>query len=224
MGRRVAPVSYTVGGAARGTSAQRKSRGRPNGRPHARTAKARWADLPAVLRRAARAAPPVLGVILLATAAFASVDPSEGPPPALGRTVPEFTLQSVDGGVLRLSDVEEPVVVLNLFAFWCDTWIEQLPQVRELVTQQEALGFRFISISIDGRWPGQLEQVCGDQHPPWPILLDSDMMLAKALGIRHAPTVLVLDQSRRVQHAWEGYPGNHRVLRGIRRTLSKNAQ
>ena len=83
MGRRVAPVSYTVGGAARGTSAQRKSRGRPNGRPHARTAKARWADLPAVLRRAARAAPPerrvtsLFGVLLitLAVVAHAHADP-----------------------------------------------------------------------------------------------------------------------------------------------------
>jgi len=164
----------------------------------------------------------LITITLCATTALANVDPSEGPPPALGRTVTEFTLQRIDGGALRFAEVEEPVVVLNLFAFWCDTWIQQLPQLRELVARERDLNFRLISISIDGRWPSQLEQVCGDDPPPWPILLDGDRMLAQALGIRHAPTVLVLDRSRTVLYAWEGYPGNHRVLRGIRKALSED--
>lgn len=161
-------------------------------------------------------------LLLAMTAALGNVDPSEGPPPALGRTVPDFTLQRIDEGVLRLADVDEPVVVLNIFAFWCDTWIEQLPQLRELVTQEDDLNFRLIAVSIDGRWPDQLEQVCGDDPPPWPILLDGDRVLARALGIRHAPTVLVLDRARKVLYAWEGYPGNHRVLRGIRKAGSED--
>jgi peroxiredoxin len=151
------------------------------------------------------------------------VDPSEGPPPALDRTVPDFTLQRIDGGELRFSEVEEPVVVLNLFAFWCDTWIHQLPQLRELVACEEELDFQLIAVSIDGRWPAQLEQVCGDDQPPWPILLDGDRVLARALGIRHAPTVLVLNRERKVLYAWEGYPGNHHVLRGIRKAASAEA-
>ncbi|MBD3293438.1 MAG: redoxin domain-containing protein [Armatimonadia bacterium] len=165
----------------------------------------------------------VLAAVLLlsaATAALADVDPSEGPPPALARTVPDFTLQQMDGGVVRLGEVQEPVVVLNLFAFWCDTWIQQLPQLRELVTLEDGLGFRLVSVSIDGRWPDQLQQVCGEETLPWPVLLDGDRVLARALGIRHAPTVLVLDRERKVLHAWEGYPGNHRVLRGIRKAAS----
>jgi peroxiredoxin len=137
--------------------------------------------------------------------------------------VPEFTLQRIDGGALRLAEVHEPVVVLNIFAFWCDTWIQQLPQLRELVTHKDELGFRLIAVSIDGRWPDQLKQVCGEEPPPWPILLDGDRVLGRGLTIRHAPTVLVLDDARRVLYAWEGYPGNHRVLRGIRRALNPAA-
>ena len=163
-------------------------------------------------------------IVLLATVipALAEVDPSEGPVPALERTVPDFALQRIGGGVMRLTDIEEPVVVLNIFAFWCDTWIQQLPQLRELVARQNDLDFRLIAVSIDGRWSAQLQQVCDDDPPAWPVLLDGDRVLAKALGIRHAPTVLVLDRSRKVLYAWEGYPGNHRVLRGIRRALSED--
>ena len=216
-------LSDGVRGAAPGARAVRASRGRPSTAVLTPGRMTEWADLPALLRRAARAAPPLLAALLIFGAtALANVDPSEGPPPALGRTVPQFTLQRIDEGALRLEDVDEPVVVLNLFAFWCDTWIEQLPQLRELVTKKDELGFRLISICIDGRWSAQLRQVCGDDAPPWPILLDGDRVLAKALGVRHAPTVLVLDRSRKVLYAWEGYPGNHRVLRGIRKALSED--
>ncbi len=156
--------------------------------------------------------------------ALAHVDESEGPPPALGRTVPDFSLLDPEGCPLRLSDVHEPVVVLNVFAFWCCTWVEQLPQLRELVTREDDLDFRLISISIDGRWASQLGVVCGDARPPFPILLDGHRSLVAALGIRHAPTVLVLDEDRVVRYAWEGYPGNHRVLRGIRRAASEVAE
>ncbi len=144
----------------------------------------------------------------------------EGPHPALGMVVADFTLPDMRGGTLRLADVQEPVVVLNLFAFWCDTWIQQLPQLRELATRQEDLGFRLISVSVDGRWSDQLRQVCGDDLPQFPVLLDSERTLTGPLVLRHVPTIIVLDRQRRVRFVYEAWPGNHVVLRAIRRTAS----
>jgi len=143
-----------------------------------------------------------------------------GPHPALGLTVPDFTLPDMRGGTLRLADVHEPVVVLNLFAFWCDTWIEQLPQLRELATREDDLGFRLISISVDGRWSDQLRQVCGEDLPGFPVLLDSERTLTGPLVLRHVPTIIVLDRDRRARFVYEAWPGNHVVLRAIRRTAS----
>lgn len=154
-------------------------------------------------------------IVFAATAASA-----EGPHPALGAPAPDFALPAMQGGALRLADVTEPVVVLNLFAFWCDTWIAELPQLRELATRQEDLGFRLISISVDGRWSDQLAQVCGDDPPPFPVLLDSARTLSGPLGLRHVPTIIVLDRERRARFVYEAWPGNHVVLRAIRRTAS----
>ncbi len=153
---------------------------------------------------------------MLATAAGAE----QVPHPALGMRVPDFALPAMQGGTVRLADVTEPVVVLNLFAFWCDTWIEQLPQLRELAARQEDLGFRLISISVDGRWAEQLAQVCGADPPPFPVLLDSGRTLSGPLGLRHVPTIIVLDRERRARFIYEGYPGNHVILRAIRHTAS----
>ena len=160
--------------------------------------------------------------VLVAMAAHAALATAEGagPHPALGLTVADFTLPDMRGGTLRLADVDEPVVVLNLFAFWCDTWIEQLPQLRELAAHQEDLGFRLISISVDGRWSDQLRQVCGDDLPEFPVLLDGERTLTEPLVLRHVPTIIVLDRERRVRFVYEAWPGNHVVLRAIRRTAS----
>lgn len=139
----------------------------------------------------------------------------------IGTRLPDADLQDLQGRRLRLSQVREPVLVLNLFAFWCDTWIAQLPQLRELAAEQEHLGFRLLSVSIDGKWREQLEVVCGDQPPPFPVLLDRGGRLTERLKIRRIPTVVVADRERRIRYVGEAYAGNAEVLAAIRRAAGK---
>jgi len=211
-----------VGGAARGAIAEQSGRGRPgNGRVGPTSLRPFGPLLVRPLRWTAARIALCAGLVLLGVHAIGiAAAEGDGPHPALGMQVPNFTLPDMAGGTLRLAEVEEPIVVLNLFAFWCDTWIEQLPQLRGLAARQDELGFRLISISVDGRWSDRLAQVCGDDPPPFPVLLDSDRSLSGLLGLRHVPTVIILGPERRARFVYEGYPGNHVVLRAIRRTAS----
>jgi len=156
---------------------------------------------------------------LTATLLAALIAPAWGdgpPPPACHVPMPDFTLFDLQQRPVSLGQIAEPVVVVNFFAFWCDTWIAELPQLRELVTREKLLGFKLISISLDGAWSDQLAEVCGDEPPPWPVLVDPRRGLATALGLRHVPTVLVLDRDRTIRCVFEGYPGNPQVLQAIR--------
>jgi len=114
-------------------------------------------------------------------------------------------------------------VVLNFFAFWCDTWIAELPQLRELAGEQQDLGFRLLSVSVDGKWTDQLRVVCGDEPPPWAVLIDRGSRLSRQLGLRRVPTLLVLNRERRVTAAFEAYPGNPALLKAIRAAGSARA-
>ena len=165
---------------------------------------------------------PIAAVALMMLIAPAWGGPDEPPHPALGATMPEFTLFDLQQRMVRLSEIAEPVVVINFFAFWCDTWIGELPQLRELVTRQDRLGFRLVAISVDGAWTNQLAEVCGEDGVPWPVLIDRDKRLSAELGLRHVPTIMVLDRSRVIRHVHEGYPGNTLLLRSIRDALSAN--
>jgi len=163
--------------------------------------------------------PVVLICTLIAIAAAGEPTP-DSQPPRTGVPMPEFLLFDLGQRPVRLADLQQPVVVLNFFAFWCDTWIAQLPQLRELVAQQEEMGFQFLSINVDGAWTDQLEEVCGQEGVPFPVLVDRGSRLSRELGLRHIPTILVLNSQRTIRFAYERYPGNLVVLQGIRAAMS----
>ncbi len=138
----------------------------------------------------------------------------EGPPPRVGVTVPNATLVDLTQRPHDLSEFTAPVLVLNFWAFWCDTWKQQLPQLMELSRRQEELGFRLVAVSVDGQWADAARQRLRDA--PFAVLLDGRQALSGPLGLRRVPTVLVLDRHRRVTWLHEAYPGNPAVLRAIR--------
>jgi peroxiredoxin len=136
--------------------------------------------------------------------------------PTVGQALPDFALLDMHDQPVHPAALPEPVLVLNFFAFWCDTWVAELPQLRELATQQQALGFRLVSISIDATRREQSRLVCGGKPLPFPVLLDYDGRLSHALGVRRVPTIVVVDSRRRITWVREGFPGNIRILRAVR--------
>ncbi len=134
--------------------------------------------------------------------------------------MPAFALFDLDGRLHRLADYTEPVLVVNCFAYWCDTWIKQLPQLCELARQQNDLHFRLLAVSVDGQWSEARRKVLRGQRLTFPVLLDGRAELAGALGVRRVPTVFVLNRERVVTYVHEAYPGNPPVLQAVRAALS----
>ncbi len=155
----------------------------------------------------------IAAMLIVATMVWGGEEP---PPPVSGVAMPRFALFDLQQEPLRLSEVTERVVVINFFAFWCDTWIDELPQLRQLVAREDELNFRLISVCVDGAWTDQLAEVCGEDGVPWPVLIDRERSLSEPLRLRKVPTVMVLGRQRIIRHVYEGYPGNLVLLGAIR--------
>jgi peroxiredoxin len=130
--------------------------------------------------------------------------------------VPSFTLFDMAQRPRSLAEFREPVLVLNFWAFWCDTWKAQLPQLLKLAQTQEELDFRLLVVSVDGQWSDARWAYLGRQRLPFPVLLDGRCELSRPLGVRRVPTVMVVNAARRVTWVNEAYPGNPAVWRAIR--------
>ncbi len=151
--------------------------------------------------------------LILATCPGAGSEPGG---PVVGTVVPEAVFLAAEDRPVALADFHRPVLVLNFFAYWCETWLEQWPQLLQLAPLRRKLDFDFLSISIDGQYREQLAKVCKKGPPPFPVLYDPGGHLAGRLGVRRVPTVVVLDRQRRITYVHEGYPGNAEVLKAVR--------
>jgi peroxiredoxin len=142
---------------------------------------------------------------------------------SLGSPAPNFALPDIHGKQVRLDDYRGQVVVLNFWAFWCDTWKAEMPHLQELISQQEELGFRLVAVSVDGTRLPEFRKRTGGGKTPFPVLMDVGGHVCALYKIAHVPTLVIIDRAGRVRYTATGYPGNHVVLRELRKLASTNA-
>lgn len=172
-----------------------------------------------------------LGLLLLAACVCLSVRAQAAPRAtveapattlALGAQAPAFTLPDTEGRARTLTEWAGRPVVLNFWAFWCDTWKAELPSLRALSEAQAVLGFSLVTVSVDGTRVPEFVRQRGTPVP-FPALLDIGGEVSRVYGITHVPTVVVLDAQGRVCYAHTGYPGNDALLSVLRRLCTAPA-
>jgi peroxiredoxin len=67
---------------------------------------------------------------------------------AIGERAPDFVLERLDGGVVRLSDYRGSTVVLNFWASWCPPCRAEMPDL-EAVHQQRADRGDLVVLAVD---------------------------------------------------------------------------
>jgi peroxiredoxin len=163
----------------------------------------------------------ILALIALITITAASVQAAQAPVSLpVGSAAPTFSLPDIDGKLLDLADFKGKTIVLNFWAFWCDTWKAELPSLRELSERRGELNFTFVAISVDSTRLAEFSR-SAKEKPPFPVLLDGGGKVSAAYKVRTVPTVVVLDPAGRVRYTATGYPGNQPILTVLRRIYNE---
>jgi peroxiredoxin len=154
-------------------------------------------------------------------------DRSAAPPSAAGRTqreavrAPAFDLAEVSGRRIRLDDLRGKAVLLNFWAFWCDTWKAEMPDLRALAARQADLNFQIVSISVDGT---RLPEFGPAQARSFPVALDIGGEVTRAYGVEHVPTVILIDAEGRIRYRCVAWPGSQTILNELRKQAGAPAQ
>lgn len=69
--------------------------------------------------------------------------------PALGESVPNFTLRDETGKVVALSQFRGQIVVLNFWATWCPPCIDEMPSLNEFAERYQGKGIQVVGVSVD---------------------------------------------------------------------------
>ena len=132
---------------------------------------------------------------------------------------PNFTLKSLGGKNLKLSEMTGNVVLINFWASWCAPCREEMPLLNALHKKYQPLGFTVLGVNVEEELDGArrfLKNVPVD----FPILLDNTNKVSKQYKVVAMPTTVVVDRDGNMRYLHEGYkPGDEKKYRQMIKKL-----
>ena len=166
------------------------------------------------------------GLALLLVAVLGCSPPARSARPS--GAAPDFTLQSLDGKTVTLSEyLGRDVVLIDFWATYCDPCLTAMPHLDELYQRLKPQGFVVLGVSIDG--PDSVAQVRSQVRKlgvTFPILLDQETRVVALYNPKtSAPYSVLIGRDGRVLAKKEGYVTGDRqtVERDVESALLKTA-
>lgn len=107
---------------------------------------------------------------------------------------PDFTLKSLDGQTVKLSDSIGKPVLINFWASWCGPCREEMPYLQKIYNDYKDTGLVFYLINI-GESPDTINKFLKDNGYSMPVLLDSDKSVSQSYRITGIPETFFIDKN-----------------------------
>ena len=121
---------------------------------------------------------------------------------------PDFTLKSLTGENIKLSEMRGRVVLVNFWATWCAPCKEELPFFNQLYKKYRKTGLEILGVNIDksSRKAADFSSSLGLEFP---ILLDPSGTVSSKYHITSMPSTIVVGKDGTIRYVHRGYlPGD----------------
>ncbi|MCK5634289.1 MAG: TlpA family protein disulfide reductase [Anaerolineales bacterium] len=147
------------------------------------------------------------------------------PSPREGFLAPEFTLESLAGDQISLSDVRGKIIVLNLWASWCPPCRAEMPALQRVYQENHERGLEVLAVNITAQDNlTAVEAFVQEFNLTFPILLDTSGKVGKAYLMRAFPTTFFIDQKGVIQRVIVGGPMSEVTLQSTVDQLLEDAR
>ncbi len=162
-----------------------------------------------------------LGLQLLSIA-FAALLSAAGPLSAqtLGSPAPDFTLKTLAGGTVRLSDYAGRPVFLNFWASWCKPCRGEMSDIVAAYDAHKDQHLQVLAINLtDQERMTDARKFADEFHMPFPVLLDAKGKVRKRYALRGVPTSVFIDNHGIVRLINPGPITSETIQRGLAEIL-----
>ena len=111
----------------------------------------------------------------------------------------ERLLTDIDGNKFSLEDFRGKIVVLDLFATWCQPCLQEIPELGKIHEKYDHNDIVIISISSPGDNEDLLRQFKDEHQMNWTVARDSVGVFDK-YNVVYIPTLVILDQNGAVYY------------------------
>ena len=141
--------------------------------------------------------------------------------PEVGYLAPDFTLPSLDGQTVRLSDFRgKKAILLNFWATWCAPCRLEMPTIDKAYQEYKSRGLEILAVSLDAGSNSVVKNFMQELKLDFPVLLDPNMEVLRLYRQFSIPATFLIDKQGIVRHRELGYrdwtdPESRRLLEAI---------
>lgn len=137
-----------------------------------------------------------------------------------GTPAPDFTLQSLDGSTVRLSEFKGKAVLLNFWATWCGPCKIETPWLVELQNQYGAQGLQIVGVAMDDSGKDEIARFAKDMGMNYPVLLGKETVGEAYGGVPALPESFFVGRDGKIVDKIMGIEGKAEIETAIRKALN----
>jgi thiol-disulfide isomerase/thioredoxin len=145
-----------------------------------------------------------------------------GSTPRIARSTvaPDFSLESLDGKSVRLSDLRGKAVLLNFWATWCGPCKIEMPWFVELQNQYGAQGLQIIGVAMDDASKEDIAKFAKDMGVNYPILIGKESIGDQYGGIPALPETFFIGRDGKMVDKIIGLKGKSEIEDAVKKALN----
>jgi thiol-disulfide isomerase/thioredoxin len=146
-------------------------------------------------------------------------------PPGIGygTPAPNFTLETLDGKNLSLSDLRGKAVIVNFWATWCGPCKIETPWLVELQNQYGAQGLQVVGVAMDDSGKDEIEKFAKDMGVNYPVLIGKEAVGDAYGGVPALPESFFVGRDGKIVDRIIGLKGRGEIEDSVKKALSTEA-
>lgn len=151
----------------------------------------------------------IVGLFLLLGAGWAMWGMSHGSVnygggrPLVGQESPDFRLSLLDGGTTSLKELRGQITVVNFWASWCPSCVEEMPDLQDVWEAYQDKGVTFLGVAYQDDATA-VRSAMTQYGTTYPVGLDTGDRIAEQYGITGIPETFIVAPNGRVAYVHVG--------------------
>jgi peroxiredoxin len=133
---------------------------------------------------------------------------------------PDFTLESLDGKNMRLSDFRGKAVLLNFWATWCSPCKIEMPWFVELQKQYGPEGLQVVGVAMDDASKEDIAKFAKKMGVNYTILLGKESVGDQYGGVPALPETFFIGRDGKIVDKIIGLKGRGEIEDSIKKALN----